>query len=365
MIRDKEKRSLASQIAFTMRLIVVVYALGLLASGLWAGVTLSTSLLLVAQSLAIFGLVSPVPRRALFARRAIGTLAALCFLLTIILRAEHEAIPPRQGELLSVGGTHHLTFGDIIPERDILATATRFLPLVGGLSLSEATDLLPAISTLYRSMNTERGTYTSPLLLSVLGAPLLFDSKVLSFEAPNSERSQRALVFLHGTGGNIGLLCWIISKAGEVINANTYCPSLGPLGMWGSDRGREILRDLITTLNARGKTEIYLVGVSAGAVGAAQLASEFALHLRGIALVSGSHPAIRETNLPVLFLYGTRDERFPPKLLRWIANQSAQRNPNTTLAELEGDHLLVIKQFDSLLSELSRWLSKVASELER
>lgn len=364
-MRNEEKRTLASQIGVSLRLIVVAYSLGLLISGIWAGVTLTTLLLLISQLIATCAFVSPVPRTSSFPRRALGLLAIVCVVGIGTLRACHHVIPPLNGELISVAGIRRLAVADIIPERDMLTTGTRFLPLIGGLSLSESSGLLPAISTLYTAMDTERGRYTSPLIPSLLGTPLIFDSEVLTFEAPDSERSKRALVLLHGTGGNIGLLCLILSKGGEAIHANTYCPSLGPLGMWGSDRGRGILSELITLLKARGKTEIYLVGISAGAVGAAQLAHEFESHLRGLALVSGSHPAIRETNLPVLFLYGTRDERFPPKLLRWIANQSAQQNPNTTLAELEGDHLLMIKRSDSFLSELRRWLSKVAPEPER
>ena len=130
--------------------------------------------------------------------------------------------------------------------------------------------------------------------------------------------------------------------------------------MWGSDRGREIVRDLLATLMERGTTDIYLVGVSAGAVGAALLTQEFAPHLRGVALISGSHPAIRDAKIPILLLYGRQDERFPPQLLRWIAQESAKRNPAVTIEEVEGDHLYPLKHFDEFTTLLRTWLKELA-----
>ena len=134
--------------------------------------------------------------------------------------------------------------------------------------------------------------------------------------------------------------------------------------MWGSDLGREIVRDLLATLIERGTTDIYLVGVSAGAVGAALLTQEFAPHLRGVALISGSHPAMRHAKIPVLLLYGRQDERFPPQLLRWIAQASAKRNPAVTTVEVDGDHLYPFKRFDEFTTRLGAWLEKVARRVK-
>lgn len=362
MTRTQKERSLLKQIGFAARLVIIAYSGLLVVSAIWVGVTPVTYLLLILQFIALFMFVSPVPRRGLRPRTRVGLVAAAAFVTIVVINARREVTSPRHGELLSVAGARVVSVGDIVPERDLLAIGSRFLPLIAGLSLSEASDLLPAISMLYDAMGLERDRYTSPLIPSLVGLPLLFDSKVLTFLSQESALSKRAVVFLHGTGGNIGLLCWIISKGANAINADTYCPSLGALGMWGADRGREILRDLLATLSARGKSEIYLVGISAGAVGAAELVHEFESRLRGVALVSGAHPAIRGATLPVLFVYGQKDERFPPQLLAWIAKQSAQKNPAVTIAEVEGDHLLAIKRHEALLAIFAQWLRDVVGE---
>ncbi len=360
MRNTQEKRSLLSQISFTIRLILVAYSLLLLASGIWVGVTLATRLLLILQGVATFGLVSPVPRYRFALRRTIGAIALACLGGAVLLSAKSAVVPPRSGEILSVRGSTSLSMDGVASEQDLVAISTRFLPLIGGLSLSEVQNLLPETSRLYTAMYEERGHYTSPLMSSVVAAPLFSRSRGLVLRAHDGVHSHKAIVFLHGTGGNIGLLCWIISKAADAIGADTYCPSLGVLGMWGSDRGREIVRELLDTLRDRGATEIYLMGVSAGAVGAALMTQEFAPHLRGVALISGSHPAIRDAKIPVLLLYSTHDERFPPQLLRWIAQESAKRNPAVTIEEVEGDHLYPLKHFDAFTTRLRTWLKELA-----
>lgn len=359
MRNTPEKRSLLSQISFTIRLIVVAYSLLLLACGIWVGVPLPTLLLLILQGVATFGIVSPVPRYRSALRRTIGVIALACMGGVILLHAKSPIVPPRSGEILSVSGSPLLSLDGVLPERDLVAIATRFLPLIGGLSLSEARNLSPETARLYTAMYEEQGHYTSPLLSSIVEAPLLSRSRGLVFRAQEGVYSRNAIVFLHGTGGNIGLMCWIVSKGADTVGADTYCPSLGVLGMWGSDRGREIVRDLLATLIERGTTMIYLVGVSAGAVGAALLTQEFASHLHGVALISGAHPAIRDAKIPVLILYGRQDERFPPQLLRWIAQESATRNPAVTTVEVDGDHLYPLKRFDDFKTRLKMWLEDV------
>ena len=362
MTDGKSGQSLLKQCSFTIRLVIVAYSALLLIAGIWSGVSQGTCILLILQLAVFFGLVSPVPRRGRMPRKIAAVVALIALLVVVLLSARREVILPRQGELFSVPGARTFAMGDVVPERDILAVAARFLPLIGGLSLSEASGLFSAISTLADSMERERNRYTSPLIPSLIGASLLFDSKVLALSPQEGGSTNRAVVFLHGTGGNIGLVCWIISKAAVSINADTYCPSLGVLGMWGSDRGREIVRELMTNLRARGKTEIYLVGISAGAVGAAELVQDFESQLRGVALLNGAHPVIKTAKLPVLFLYGKQDERFPPSLLAWIARQSAQGNPAVTIAELDGDHLMVLKQHGTLQGTLAKWMSQAASK---
>ena len=356
------KQSLLQQCSFTIRLVVTVYSALLLITGIWSRVSLGTFLILILQFAVFFGFVSPVPRRGSTLRKGVGVVGLIALFGAVLLSARHEVAPPRLGEHFSVAGARSQAIGDVVPERDMLSVAAKFLPLIGGLSLSEASGLSAAISSLADSMVQERGPYESPLIPSLIGTSYFFDSKVLALAPLAGSSTNRAVVFLHGTGGNIGLICWIISKAASHIEADTYCPSLGVLGMWGTSRGRQILSELLINLRARGKEEIYLVGISAGAVGAAELLDEFESEFRGVALLNGAHPDISTAKLPILFLYGMQDERFPPNLIAWVARQSIRNNPRVTVTEFDGDHLMVIKQHAALKGGLAKWLSQLAKK---
>lgn len=362
MLIRSNKKSFLSECYFTLRLLISAFSLFILIASLTVELSARGYILIFSQALIVLGFLVPLRASKWRVRRFVGFLALICLIVTIIFGVRQEVVVPRNGGIFSVGSPNSLHWGEIVPERDIVLLATRILPFIGGLSFTEASGLLPSISRLYAAMDSERDRYTSPLLESLIGLPYLFDSKVLSFNFQEDEPSKRAIVFLHGVGGNWALLCWILSQGGKSIGANTYCPALGILGTWGSNRGRFVVRGLLSKLRSQGKTEIYLIAMSAGAVGASQIAQEFENELHAIALLSGSHPAIRKVQLPLLFIYGKNDERFPPKLLSWVARASSQRNASVTIDEVDGGHFFPIKQTDKFLELLRIWLGEVASD---
>ena len=358
----RDKKGFLEECIFSLRLLLVVFSLSILIAGFTVSLSVSAYLLLIGQFLFALGFLAPVPPTVVPSRKAIGYLALFMVVATLVTNARRELITPNHGELVSPGNGSSLGAFELIPERDIVLLASRSLPFMGGISLTESENLLPTLYDMYAAMEEQRGNFSSPLFQSIIGMPYVANSEVLTFSPLTSGHPERAIIFLHGVGGNWSLLCWLISEAADSIGAQTFCPSLGILGTWGSERGMSVLGDLITKLQADGKQEIYLIGMSAGAVGAGQLAKTYEKKLHAVALICGSHPGIRDVSLPVLFLYGVRDERFPPKILRWIAKKSDVRNPEVTIMEVDGGHFLPIKQKDTFLKLLTSWLIKVSKQ---
>ncbi|MCB0335830.1 MAG: alpha/beta hydrolase [Bdellovibrionales bacterium] len=362
MVEVGKKKSLISECIFTLRLLLACFALLILIFGLTVSLSWSAWLLLGGQFLFAVSIIAPWsgPRRT--ARSLAGVAGVLMLAGSFIVVARQGVVNPRPGEVYSLGSESPLPFGELIEERDIVFLATRILPFMGGLTFKESAGLLPSIVALYSSMDSQRGSFSSPLTHSLIGFPYVGNSPVLSFDPVQSHSSNRAIVFLHGVGGNWSLMCWLVAEAAESIGASTHCPSLGILGTWGANRGRAILSELLDSLKSQGKSEVYLVAMSAGAVGAGQLARDFEKQLHGVALLNGSHPAIRDVDLPLFLLWSSDDERFPANLLAWIAKGAAERNPHVTRAEVAGGHLFPVKQKDEFLKLLKSWLRSVADE---
>ena len=110
-------------------------------------------------------------------------------------------------------------------------------------------------------------------------------------------------------------------------------------------------------LRAKSTKQIFLVGISAGAVGAAQLAGSLADKLDGLALLFGSHPAARSLKPPILFIYGKSDERFPLRILTWIAESTAKQNPRVTIEAVAGGHFFALQDSDQFSSRFGAWLT--------
>jgi len=180
-------------------------------------------------------------------------------------------------------------------------------------------------------MRISEGHYTSPLFTSILGLNSVNKHDTLSFCGEgckgkgNSHTS--AVIHLHGFGGSWSLLCWNLSRPINELGMLMACPSLGPLGMWGSETGINIVKRTIEDLKQKGIQKIYLSGISAGAVGVAEMAKKFEDQIEGIILLFGAYPDIDLVETPTLLIYGNEDERFPAKLIQWVITQRQKKKP--------------------------------------
>ncbi|MFK8003044.1 MAG: alpha/beta fold hydrolase [Polyangiales bacterium] len=231
----------------------------------------------------------------------------------------------------------------LIHERDLSGGASTLL---------SALSLLPergdTLGTLFRDTYDEMdaaGDYApSPLLSTlVLGqSPESFE--MLRYRVDDSRGT---VVFLHGYGGNIGAICWEVAQSAKEAGYETLCPSTGTKGDWGSAQGGEILR---TTLDiAQGP--VVLVGLSAGARGAALLAPRFRRQIEGLVLIAGAAQRAGRAGVPTLVLYGRHDAMFSPRVMRAYVERTHAQS-----VVFEAGHFIVLSERERVRAAMTRFL---------
>jgi pimeloyl-ACP methyl ester carboxylesterase len=239
----------------------------------------------------------------------------------------------------------------IFNEQDVVLFGTRLAPSVGFISPAENSGLFSALAERYATVHDM--TPLSPFLLTYANQqhPDAFDAVIA--EPAGDTLPARAIIFLHGYGGNFTLQCWLVAHAGERVGALTVCPSIGPSGDWWNPPGEATLRQTLTYLQQRGIEHVYLAGLSNGGIGASRLAQRFETDLAGLILISGADPAAPLTRLPVLVVQGTADERIPKQMVeRYVAAVGAIG----TYVPLEGDHFVLLKHADQVQAAIADWI---------
>jgi|GEM_PF-6955935 len=356
MIFKKTKRTLIGELLFIGRLLTCLFSLGLLVAAFSLDLSVRGYLFVILQFLSAVSIIAPLKKSK--AKQLISIISVTFILGLIVFGAIQKTVSPKEGQIYRPSKINSAVLGGILKERDLVLTMAGFLPFIGGISFSEAKGLVPELIKSYDEMESEQGSYSSLLFDSLVGMPYFVGSEILAFDAKNPSNPKSAVIFLHGTGGNFALLCWMISKGSQSIGAATFCPSLSVLGNWGSETGRKMISELISDLRLKGTEYIYLVGLSSGAVGVGQIAGSLANDLVGVGLLFGGHPAIRTLKKPVLFIYGKYDERFPVQLLSWVANSSAKTNLKVTINIVEGGHFFALQHKEEFLELFKAWLLK-------
>lgn len=242
----------------------------------------------------------------------------------------------------------------LLDEQDVVLVGTKVAPYLRLITRSENRSLDRKFSEAVQEMNRQGVTPLSPVLTTYLFQqhPGAFD--VVIAEPPAGTTPERGIIFLHGFGGNFTLQCWLMTPVGAEIEAITICPSTDPIGAWWSTKGQSILRETIAYLHQRGIEQIYLAGLSNGAIGASRLAEKFKDDICGLILISGADPdAAIVDGLPVLLLHGKDDERIPASRMERYASVAG---PNAAYYPFEGDHFLLLKQADQVQQVMIDWL---------
>jgi len=274
--------------------------------------------------------------------------------LLLVTLAVRLAFPPSGARLVLMtfpGQSAPRLWNRIFNEQDVVLFGTRLAPYVGFLSSAENTGLFSALAERYATVHDM--TPLSPFLLTYANQqhPDAFDAVVA--EPAGDAPPTRAIIFLHGYGGNFTLQCWLVAHAGERVGALTVCPSIGPSGDWWNPSGEATLRQTLTYLQQRGIERVYLAGLSNGGIGASRLAQRFESNLAGLILISGADPDAPITRLPVLAVQGAADERIPKQVVeRYVAAVGA----TGTYVLLEGDHFVLLKHADQVQAAIADWI---------
>jgi fermentation-respiration switch protein FrsA (DUF1100 family) len=342
-------RSLLHPLIFAFGMLAAIPLLVVLFLLLTTPITFVGSLYLLACILIVTGMLS-VP----WWRHRSSTLFLLgvaLFLATLALRL---MFPPSGSRLVLTtfpSQSQPRWWNRLFNEQDVVLFGARLAPHLGLFSPAENNGLVTAFAETYRQM--QGATPLSPFLMTYLNQqqPNTFDALIAT--PPAATPPTRAIVFLHGYGGNFTLQCWLIAHAGERVGALTICPSTGPAGDWWSPNGTAILQQTLNYLQQRGIERVYLAGLSNGGIGASRLAHGFESDLAGLILISGADPDAAITRLPVLVVQGKADERIARSV---VERYVAAVGPSGRYLLLEGDHFVLLKQAEQIQGVIADWL---------
>lgn len=242
-----------------------------------------------------------------------------------------------------------------VAERSIAVSGSKMLELKGVVPPGFADQLAAA----YARSVAAAGELPTALPATYLGLqrPERFDTLVVppAKTGHGERRSAGALVFLHGYAGNVGLICWLVSRAAAPHGLTTYCPSVGPRGAWWTRDGARTLAATLRHLRAQGVRRIYLAGLSNGAAGASALAPRFRRQLAGLILISGLARRARAPGLPTLLIHGRRDPAVPRARARRFMRRAGRRASQVTVP---GDHYVLLTREAQVQGQISRWLGR-------
>jgi pimeloyl-ACP methyl ester carboxylesterase len=201
----------------------------------------------------------------------------------------------------------------------------------------------------YRRMRDAEGDTPSPIFSTYARGqtPDAFD--LLVIDGVTDPRG--AIVFLHGSGGNFSLPCWLVARAAREARLVTYCPSTGTLGDWWSKAGEETVRRTIALVRRRGLQRIHLAGLSNGGIGASRLAPRLRGEIQGLVLVSGAAPEASGAGVPTLVVHGANDAMCPTWQARGYASRTGAR-----FTSLPGGHFGLLTHEEDYRRAIADWL---------
>lgn len=181
---------------------------------------------------------------------------------------------------------------------------------------------------------------------------------------PDGSDVRPCLIFLHGFGGQLSiyLQALIDSPLGEhfVIIA----PFLDSTGAWWTPRGEAIVQTVIEDyLPERvNRREVFLVGLSNGAIGTAHLWSrpELSQRLAGVVMISGSdsHPRWAFSGHRGLVISGTRDPRFPASSVESDVVALRRAGADISFEPIDGDHFILLTNQQHVTEAMATWLNE-------
>ncbi len=321
--------------------------LGLLGPPTWSGVLYLLSFLLIWAA--------PLWRRAAKGSipRRVGPYAG--FLLFLVVAAFRVLTPEQESTFYHerVGRPSLLAdgLGRLAEEQDLALGASRLFHWAGVLPERGAL-LQDGFRETYAEMDAHDVHVPSPQLATAFGLQQLEGFDVL--RRPR-EDSAGHVIFLHGYGGSVASICWEISQAAYEAGWSTHCPSWRMRADWSSPRGAAIMAKVLEPLEG----PVVLIGLSAGARGAARLAPRYRHRLRGLVLVSGAAVQVPGVHfagggpLPTLVIYGRDDAMFSPDVIRAYVRRTQAQS-----LVLEGGHFILLSERERVRQAITGFLRR-------
>lgn len=342
-----QKKERGGCLVFGLGLVIGVPILALAGLTLAGPPTIETGVFTLAVLLGVVAAIASPWRNT---KPLIG--AAIAIALAVIgYRYFSSASGKNVHEYTGPGGAAPRVIDRLVPERDV-AIGGSVLLLATDRMPRDAPGLLDALRDGYSRMRLAEGPVPSPVVGTFLFGQSPDDHSVLRIAPPRFEPPEAVVLFLHGSMGNVTLLCWQIAEAANPVGLDVVCPSTGWEARWAEPDGRMIVERTIGKLRTEGVRRIYLAGLSAGASGASMLAPT--LDVNGVILISGASADARTPAKPVLVLQGANDRMMPPELSRGYA----ERAQGEYLEQPDAGHWLVLSHHEWIVEHLRRWLAQ-------
>lgn len=235
----------------------------------------------------------------------------------------------------------------LFEERDATILGARLLSR--SVPADEFPTLAPLLAHAYDGMETELGHRMGS---HVLSTALVGDrgGAFAAFVVEPDTEARGSVVFLHGTGGNLFVLCWQVAVAARAAGLRTVCPSTGFASEWSRSHGERIARSALGWAR-RGDVTI-LAGLSGGAIGASRLAPGIHREIDALVLLSGADPDADDPEVPTLVVQGARDGMTPARLARGYRDAHPGR---VRYVELDATHFMLLERTTEVRAELTRF----------
>jgi pimeloyl-ACP methyl ester carboxylesterase len=285
--------------------------------------------------------------------KAVGrvALAALALVATLLVAMRLGTASSTVRLVTLPGGTESRWAAHVLDEEAVSVAGALALMVRWPLTTGERRELVPAMRQAYVEMRRQRGVTPSPVVDTLLARqrPSGFDAVVI--EPLSGKRARAGVIFLHGYAGSFTFECWLASEAAREIEAVTVCPAVDFAGHWSGRDGERTLRETLAWLHGRGVEQLFLVGLSNGAVGASALAPRLAPQLAGLVLISGAPAQGSSGGLPALVVHGEQDALASAGHARTFAARTGAR-----YAGFAGGHFVLLLRREETRATIGRWL---------
>lgn len=268
--------------------------------------------------------------------------------------------------------------GALLPEVDQFMLGFRLITAVDPLFTGkQARSLADLTRTIYEDLESDADFHAlgsvMPGAYDELWSREFDHGHYFLYVPPRLDRKSpaRALVFLHGSGGNFKAYTWLLSRVADECGMVLICPSYG-MGNWDSQAG---IHAVAAALEDAGKSvpldmnQVHLAGLSNGGLGVSRVAaSDLGKRFRSLIFLSAvCDEAAIVTNefkqqwlgKPVLIITGTADDRVPLRYVNGYASSMRNSGAGIEMSTYENaDHFLFFSHRDRCLEELSRWFRR-------